>query len=317
MTFMPSQQPDVSALLAAWQGQRRVRAAAYLTLDRPAWAGSQRVLLVFERRAAAVSTPIHAATSALTLPFEALEEALEALRQGQAALETWLGLSARLGLPPAWLEGLEPLYDPAHALQRLGRVAAPREQWQHYQGQLVEQGRQQLAARRLRGEAAPLQGLLLARRVALEYAYPALAAAQAGWPKAGVRLTHHWRTDFSLGAPRALSLLESLYGFGGEDEARRVLAALRGLGMLPQERLARLAVQRGYFDGATRFVRDEASGHHAADLGRWGQLSPSRRERLGVLLGLERSPLGAAALEVAAKLLDEAAQPNSAGVLTL
>jgi hypothetical protein len=98
--------------------------------------------------------------------------------------------------------------------------------------------------------------------------------------------------------------LETLYAFGGDVEARRVLLATRGLGLVEQERRARAAFQAGYYDGAVRYLRDEAARTHRADLHAWTHLSSARRDKLGTLLGVSRAPLGPAALEVAGDLLD-------------
>ena len=98
-------------------------------------------------------------------------------------------------------------------------------------------------------------------------------------------------------------LLEQLYGFGGREEARAVLLATRGLKMLPQEKLARAAFEAGYYDGAVRYLRDEAYGLHRTDIARWSHLSGMRQSKLGTLLGMTRSPLGPAALKVIEELL--------------
>lgn len=298
--------PNLQQRLAYWQSERRIRAAAYWHSEAgQRWAGSPTLLLVFERRAAP-----RLEGDTLILPFEPLEQALAAAFGGVlAALQELARPLAVWGLGTGWLAELEPLYDPARVLERLSRLTVPAQEWEAERARSLTAGRSALAqasGEGMRGGAAALGGLLSARRIALDYAYPALMASLGRWPAAGVRAAHHWRTDLSLPAPRALSLLESLYGLGGENEAKAVLAALRGMGMLPQEREARLALQHGYADGVTRWLRDEVARHHAHDLNRWLYLAPARRERLSVLLGLERSPLGASALEVAGQLLEEA-----------
>ncbi len=303
---LPDPLPDLSQQLSQWQHERRVRAVARCLVDAaPHWAGSREVVLVFERRA---QTALVAGT--LTLPFEALEGALAAAGEGPGALEPLNRLAAGYGLPSGWWLNVDVLYDPGRVLERLIRLNFTAAEWQRYSQNLGHSAQQQLHQRAVRSGDAPLQGLLLARRVALHGAYPALSAVATvrRWPHQGVRLTHHWRADFALIAPRALSLLERLYGFGGEHEARALLLALRGMGMLPVEREARLAVQAGYYDGAARLIRDETARHHAADLGRWLHLAPARRERLSILLGLERSSLGTSALEIASDLLSEVGQ---------
>jgi hypothetical protein len=84
-----------------------------------------------------------------------------------------------------------------------------------------------------------------------------------------------------------------------------VLLATRGLNLLAQEKRARAAFGAGYYDGAVRYLRDETARTHRADLTGWAHLSGARRERLSTLLGLERSPLGPTALQVAEQLLED------------
>ena len=45
---------------------------------------------------------------------------------------------------------------------------------------------------------------------------------------------------------------------------------------------------------------------HRADLERWSYLSSPRRDKLGTLLGVTRSPLGPAALTLAGEVLQDA-----------
>ena len=55
-----------------------------------------------------------------------------------------------------------------------------------------------------------------------------------------------------------------------------------------------------------RYLRDEATRTHRADLERWTYLSSARRDKLGLLIGVTRSPLGPAALALAGDLLTDA-----------
>jgi hypothetical protein len=149
-----------------------------------------------------------------------------------------------------------------------------------------------------------LRCLVVAREVATALLYPALLTHLHLWPEFEIRLPHAWRAVAGLKFPRAIYRLDGLYGFGGEDEARRVLLATRGLGLVQQEKRARAAVQCGYYDGAVRLLRDETARLHRDDLAGWTYLSAVKRERLGALLGLERSPLGPSALLATERLLE-------------
>lgn len=289
---------DAEAPLTQWQRDRRARAAVLWVEDGALrWAGSRRLTLVFARRA----EPQLRGDTFITfiLPFERLEAALELAKSGDT-VTAWR--ASGQGLSEGWLGEAEVLYDPARVLTRLQRPPSA-EEWA---ARLLAAAENILAQPTARGGAAALQELLRARHLAAEYLYPALAARQGLWPRRGVRAAHYWRAQLSLTAPRALEILERLYGFGGEAQAHELIAALQGLGMLEWEQQARLALREGYSDGVIRWLRDEVAEKHAGDLARWLQLSAARRERLSLLLGLERSPLGAAALDSARELLAEA-----------
>ena len=155
------------------------------------------------------------------------------------------------------------------------------------------------------GAQEQLLALTEARDIALKVLYPALLTHLHAWPEFEIRLPHAWRASAGLKFPKAVYHLENLYGFGGETEARRVLLATRGLGLVEEERRARAAFQAGYYDGAVRYLRDEAARTHRHDLERWAFISSARRDRLSTLLGVTRSPLGPAALDIVTALIED------------
>ena len=280
---------------------RKVRAVAqagsYGTDEQ--WAGSVPTFVAFERGILSPQTDTRAGVTVMRFPFEALD-----------AWKDWD--TAKEAAPLALLATSRVLYDPTGAFGRIQRTLwhLNPAQLAAYRAELLNAARAQLAASRQahtgpgHGAQEQLLALADARLVALETLYPALLTHLHGWPEFEIRLPHAWRAAAGLRYPKAVYHLENLYAFGGQDEARRVLLATRGLGLLEQERRARAAYQAGYYDGAVRLLRDEAARTHRADLARWSHLSSARREKLGTLLGVTRAPLGPAALNITEELLE-------------
>lgn len=292
----PPTEPD--KLLARLITERKVRAAAWAGSwgTEHAWAGSLPTLVVFERGPLSRHSETRAGLTLERFPYERLEE----WRDWDAARE---------GAPLALLATSRVAYDPTGYYGRIQKMlwSLPEVRLAAYRSELLEAARARLDALSGRpgaGSAGQLLPLVGAREVALEQLYPALLTHLHAWPEFEVRLPHAWRAAAGLRFPRSIYLLDRLYGFGGEDEARRALLATRGLGLLEEEKRARAAFQAGYYDGAVRLLRDEAARTHAADLAGWTFLSAAKRERLSTLLGLEHSPLGPSALEVAGQLLE-------------
>ena len=293
--------PEPDKLLARLVVERKVRAAAWAGSHgtEHAWAGSLPTLVVFERGLLSPQAETRAGLTLERFPYERLE----AWRDWDAARE---------GAPLALLATSRLAYDPTGHYGRIQKMlwALPPEKLAAYRSDLLEGARAELDALTRRGarpgagNAGQLLCLTGARQVGLDRLYPALLTHLHAWPEFEVRLPHAWRAAAGLRFPRSIYLLDRLYGFGGEEEARRALMATRGLGLLEQEKRARAAFQAGYYDGAVRLLRDEAARTHAADLAGWTHLSAAKRERLSALLGLERSPLGPSALEVAEQLLE-------------
>ncbi|MBB5233460.1 hypothetical protein [Deinococcus budaensis] len=282
---------------------RKVRAVAqagsYGTDD--GWAGSQPTLVVFERGLISPQSETRAGVTVQRYPYEKLEQ--------------WRDWDvAREEAPVALLATSRVVYDPTGHFGRIQRTlwTLNEERLAGHREELLgqAQGRLDTARRTLTGPGHGVQEQLLAlaeaRAVALDLLYPALLTHTHGWPEFEIRLPHAWRAAAGLRFPKAVYRLENLYGFGGEEEARRVLLATRGLGMVEQEKRARAAFQAGYYDGAVRYLRDEAARTHRADLDRWSYLSSPRRDKLGTLLGVTRSPLGPAALAIAGDLMADA-----------
>jgi len=287
--------------------ERKVRAVAWAgsfgTDD--AWAGSQPVIVTFERGLLSHHAESRAGLTLERFPYERLE----AWRDWEAA---------RQEAPLALLATSRIGYDPTGHFGRIQKMLwnLSEEKLAVYRSELVNQAHDALRearstlARPGHGVTEQLQCLVTARSIALNFLYPALLTHVHAWPEFEVRLPHAWRARAGLKFPRAVYLLDSLYGFGGEDEARRVLLATRGLGLLLQEKKARAAFQEGYFDGTVRLLRDETARTHQPDLTNWAHLSAVRRERLATLLGLERSPVGPSALVMAEKLLEACRDGN-------
>ncbi|MBZ9714226.1 hypothetical protein [Deinococcus multiflagellatus] len=264
-----------------------------------AWAGSVPTFVTFERGLDAPQTDHRAGVLTERFPYEKLE-----------AWRDWD--LARQEAPLALLATSRVLYDPTGHYSRIQRTlwnlsdaqrAAHRADLLGAAGAALDEAR---AAHTGPGHGVQEQLLALAdaRQLALNLLYPALLTHLHLWPEFEIRLPHAWRASAGLRFPKAVYRLESLYCFGGEDEARRVLLATRGLGLLDQERRARAAFQAGYYDGAVRYLRDETARTHRDDLRRWLNLTPARREKLGTLLGVTRAPLGPAALKVTQELLE-------------
>ncbi|GMA17404.1 hypothetical protein E5F05_11340 [Deinococcus metallilatus] len=282
---------------------RKVRAVAqagsYGTDE--AWAGSQPTLVAFERGLLSPHTETRAGVTVHRFPYEKLE-----------AWRDWD--TAREEAPIALLATSRVAYDPTGNYGRIQRTLwnLNAERLAAHREDLLNQAaaRLETARRTSTGPGSGMQEQLLAlaeaRAVAVDLLYPALLTHLHGWPEFEIRLPHAWRAAAGLRFPKAVYHLDNLYGFGGEAEARRVLLATRGLGLLDQEKRARAAFQAGYYDGAVRYLRDETARTHSKDLERWAYLSSARRDKLGVLLGVTLSPLGPAALAIAGELLVDA-----------
>ncbi|EYB68565.1 hypothetical protein DEIPH_ctg021orf0085 [Deinococcus phoenicis] len=282
---------------------RKVRAVAqagsYGTDE--AWAGSQPTLVAFERGLLSPQTETRAGVTVQRYPFEKLE-----------AWRDWD--TAREEAPIALLATSRVAYDPTGNYGRIQRTlwTLNAERLAAHREDLLNQaaGRLDAARRTSTGPGSGVQEQLLAlaeaRNVAVDLLYPALLTHVHGWPEFEIRLPHAWRAAAGLRFPKAVYHLDNLYGFGGEAEARRVLLATRGLGLLEQEKRARAAIQAGYYDGAVRYLRDETARTHRKDLERWTYLSSPRRDKLATLLGVTLSPLGPAALALAGELLADA-----------
>lgn len=280
---------------------RRIRAVAaagsFDTED--AWAGSVPTFVVFERGVEVMQDDLRTGIRIVRFPYEQLER----WREWEVA---------RAEAPLGLLATSRALYDPTGYFARIQRQLwtlgeERRADWREETLRTVET---ELAAIkqnfRVAGAGAAEQILALgeARRWATESLYPALLTHAGLWPEFELRLPHAWRASAGLKFPKAVYLLEQLYGFGGRDEARAALLATRGLKMLSQEKLAQAAFQAGYYDGAVRYLRDETYALHRADIARWSHLSGMRQNKLSTLLGITRAPLGPAALKVAEELVD-------------
>lgn len=281
---------------------RKVRAVAHAgSYDTEyAWAGSQPLFVTFERDLTFPATETRAGITVQRYPYEQLER--------------WRDWDqAKLEAPLALLATSRVAYDPTGYYGRIQRML-----WNLSEGQLAahrsellfqakEALQEAISAYTGPGHGAQEQLLALqsARDIALKVLYPALLTHIHAWPEFEIRLPHAWRASAGMKFPKAVYHLDHLYGFGGEPEARRVLLATRGLGLVEEERRARTALQAGYYDGAVRYLRDEAARTHRHDLERWGFISSARRDKLSTLLGVTRSPLGPAALEIVRTLIGE------------
>lgn len=299
MNPTPAHEPE--KILDRLVHERKVRAIAWAGSygTENAWEGSVPTLVTFERGLLSPHSETRANLTLERFPYEQLE----AWRDWELA-----GKEAPLAL----LATSRVAYDPTGYYARIQKTLwnLSEEKLAAYRSDLlngaqgaIEDARKNLA-RPGHAVAEQLRCLVSAREIALNLLYPALLTHLHAWPEFEVRLPHAWRAVAGLKFPRAIYRLDLLYGFGGEDEARRVLLATRGLGLLQQEKRARAAFAHGYYDGAVRLLRDETARTHAPDLQNWAHLSAVKRERLSTLLGLERSPLGPSALQAAERLLE-------------
>lgn len=264
-----------------------------------AWAGSQPTFVTFERDLLSPRSETRAGVTLERFPFQKLE-----------AWRDWN--IARHEAPLALLATSRVVYDPTGGYGRIQRTLWNLSESQRaaHRAELLNLAAERLVAARETqtgpgsGAAQQLLALADSRDIALTLLYPALLTHLHQWPEFEIRLPHAWRASAGLRYPKATHRLERLYAFGGEDEARRVLLATRGLGLVEQERRARAAFQAGYYDGAVRYLRDETARTHRHDLQNWLHLSSGRQEKLGTLMGATRAPLGPAALSVVQELLE-------------
>lgn len=281
---------------------RKVRAVAQAgSYDTEyAWAGSRPLFVTFERGLSSPQTESRAGVTVERFPYEKLE-----------AWRDWR--TAQQEAPLALLATSRIAYDPTGFYGRIQRTLwnLSESQLAAHRSDLVFQAEEMLKES-VRAHTGPghgaqeqLMALADARDIALKLLYPALLTHLHAWPEFEIRLPHAWRAVAGLRFPKAVYRLENLYGFGGESEARRVLLATRGLGLLDEERLARAAFQVGYYDGAVRYLRDETARTHRHDLERWAFISSARRDKLGTLLGVTRAPLGPAALDLVSELIED------------
>ncbi|MBB6099270.1 hypothetical protein HNR42_002708 [Deinobacterium chartae] len=296
----------LEAWLASYQERRSVRGLAWSGSQGTdlSWRGAVRVLLSFERRLEAETREaLHFPEGEVLLrrfPYEHLEE----WRDWQLALRE---------APVALLADMRPLYDPTGNLARIRRMLDALEgpDLADYRTDLLRRAHEDLSAWRkrlsqpARHPAEQIRGLLRARELATGLLYPALLSLSGSFLESDLRYPERLRAAALLRFPRAVYLLDPLYGFGGEAEARHILQATRGLGLGDAERRAREALEAGFFDGAVFFLRQESARGRDADLRDWNHLPHARRERLSLLWGLERCPLGPAALQLAETLLAE------------
>ncbi|WP_261663283.1 hypothetical protein [Deinococcus sp. Marseille-Q6407] len=279
---------------------RRVRAVAaagsFDTDD--AWTGSVPTYLAFERGVQSMQEDLRSGVRVIRFPYEQLERWRE---WDVARAEAPLGL----------LASSRALYDPTGYFARIQRQlwTLSEERRADWRAETLRSVSEELVAVKQTfraGGAGPAEQIMAlgeARRWATEALYPALLTHAGLWPEFELRLPHAWRAAAGLKFPKSVYLLEQLYGFGGRDEARAALLATRGLKMLPQEKLAHAAFNAGYYDGAVRYLRDETYALHRTDITRWAHLSGMRQNKLSILLGITRSPLGPAALKVTEELL--------------
>lgn len=324
-----------------YSAERKVRAVVQVGhFGTPwAWQGSQPRLMVFWRK---LDRPRIERTKHVQLEFWPVEELerwnSQNSQNSQNSESNQIDCSMHQ-LSPALLGQLatgRALYDPAKLYGRMQRRLqhwSP-EQWQSYRKYLLQQARsrqsellescENVGGRFSSSSASsvfvapstfPILALVKSRQIAVNWLYPALLSfanvagvtSVAGqvhmWPTFEWRLPHVWRMQLGLSFPKIIAGFERLYAFDHEAEAKRVLQASRGMGLLATEQQARLAIQAGYYDGAVRYLRDRSAQTHLSDIENWACLGDRRREKLSTLLGVTRAPLGAAALEVLDVLL--------------
>jgi|GEM_PF-1470738 len=295
--------PDpIQTFLQTFSSRREVRAIALShPLTTPLEQRFQKPqLLSFERR---LDAPLEEETPELCIlrfPFESLER-----------WRDWDALEREA--PLHLMFRLEPLYDPAEGLKRVAKVFGalePKTLRKHASLQLKAARRQledwqKRASRPDHRSSEQILALVRARTLLRTHLYPALLSRRGVWFGSQWGYPELLRDLALLEAPRAVYALDELYGFDGEAEARKLIPATRGLGLSGAEREAKRALEGAYFDGAVMFLRDETAKRRAEDLSGWTHLSPSRQERLSVLLGLERAPLGLVALATVERVLLE------------
>jgi len=295
--------PDpIQTFLQTSSSRREVRAIA---LGRPLTTPLEQQfqkpkLLLFERR---LDAPLEEETSELCVlrfPFETLER-----------WRDWDALERKA--PLHLMFRFEPLYDPADGLKRVAKVFSslePKTLKKHALDKLEAAKRQledwkKRANRPDHRSSEQILALVRARTLLRTHLYPALLARRGVWFESQWGYPELLRDLALLEAPRAVYALDELYGFGGEEEAKKLIPATRGLGLSGAEREAKKALEGAYFDGAVMFLRDETAKRRAEDLSGWTHLTPSRQERLSLLLGLERAPLGLVALATVERVLLE------------
>ena len=299
---LSKEKPSPERLSERLVADRKVRAVAQAGSygSELAWSGSIPTFITFERGLLSAQSETRSGVTVHRYPYE--------------QLESWRDWEvARPEAPVALLATARVAYDPTGFFGRIQRTL-----WNLSEAQLAEYRSELLfgAAERHRvaletytgaghGPREQLLALAEARDIVVKLLYPALLTHIERWPEYEIRLPHAWRASAGLRFPKAIYHLDQLYGFGGEAEAKRMLVATRGLGLVEQEKRARAAVQAGYYDGAVRFLRDETARVARTDLERWAHLSSARRDKLGILLGVTRSPLGPGALDLVRELLDE------------
>lgn len=287
--------------IAEFKEDSNVRVLAKVgSFDTPtAWSGSIPSLLIFEKERDQHLYELQHDLNLLYLPFKQLEE-----------WQDW-NIAQQPATPLGILATGRIIYDPTNKLQTVQDMLAQlsQEQLQKYRQELLAFAEKRLQ-KAIRAHTGPGHGaqdqlfaLITARDIAVTQLYPALLTYLHLWPLHEIRLPYSWRATVGLYYPKAIYQLEHLYGFGNQAEARHVLLATRGLDMVEEERRARNAHQAGYFDGAVRYLRDVTAQKHYNDLKRWTHISSGRREKLSVLLGITRSPLGPAALEAVQELI--------------
>lgn len=264
-----------------------------------AWSGSIPSLMVFEKDRSKHLYDLQHDLNLLRFPFKQLED-----------WQDWEN-AKHPKTPLAILSTSRIIHDPTQKLQQVQEMLAAlsTEQLTKYREDLLSFAEKRLQ-KAIRAHTGPGHGaqdqllaLITARDIAVTQLYPALLTYLHLWPLHEIRLPYSWRATVGLYYPKAIYQLEHLYGFGNQAEARHVLLATRGLDMVEEERRARNAHQAGYFDGAVRYLRDVTAMKHQEDLKRWTHISSGRREKLSVLLGITRSPLGPAALETVQSLI--------------
>jgi hypothetical protein len=227
-------------------------------------------------------------------------------RFSYAQLEGWQDWNtAQLEAPLHLLSNMTVLYDPTGYLGRIQKMLSTLEPHQihSYQKRLLDQARARLtqAQNQLLKPGHQLEqhieALLLARALLRNHLYPALFAQRRQWFESRLHFPETLRQIGAIVQPKAVYHLDTLYGFGGELEAKKLIQATRGLNLTGVEKAANRALERGYYDGVVMMIRDASAKARAEDIPMWRHLSHSKQARLSLLWGLERCPLGAVALD--------------------